>query len=55
MKKCDIMAALKSLRPRSAWDRGVLAYAMDILADLPDDLPDDRRELTKALLNGANN
>lgn len=55
MKKRELLDALKSWRPRSAWDRGVMAYALDLLANLPDDLPEDQQKLVRALLNGADN
>ena len=48
----DVVAALGSRRDRSAWDRGVTAYALDMLEELEDEelFP---RTVEKALLNGA--
>lgn len=45
-------------RNRSAWDRGVHAYAMELLDDMADnfrwaDVPDTVDELKRLLLNGA--
>lgn len=48
----DVVAALGSRRDRSAWDRGVTAYAIDMLEGLEVEelFP---RTVEKALLNGA--
>lgn len=54
MKKQDIINALESRKDRSAWAKGVTAYAIDLLTE------SELVELTggaedeKALLNGAN-
>lgn len=45
-------------RNRSAWDKGVHAYAMELLDDMADnfrwaDVPDTVDELKRLLLNGA--
>ena len=54
-KAADIIEARKG---RSAWDKGVNAYALDLLDNLaelaPDDLS-DRAIISAALLNGASN
>lgn len=51
MTKYEIINAIKATKNRSAWDRGVNAYALDLLADLADNSP-----ITKeTLLNGADN
>ena len=48
----DVVAALGSRRDRSAWDRGVTAYAIDMLEGLEVEelFP---RTVEKTLLNGA--
>lgn len=51
MTKYEIINAIKATKTRSAWDRGINAYALDLLADLADSSP-----ITKeTLLNGADN
>lgn len=51
MKKQEIINAIKAIKPRSAWDRAVNAYAVDLLNDL-----DEENPITKeTLLNGADN
>ena len=50
----NIRATITASRARSAWDKGVTLYALDLLdnvRDLPD--TDNRQEIRKALLNGA--
>lgn len=53
--------AINSLRPRSAWRKGVKAYALGFLDDLRefyaygDNAPETREALESMLLNGANN
>ena len=48
----DVVAALEARRDRSAWDRGVTRYALDMLEGLEVEelFP---RTVEKALLNGA--
>ena len=48
----DVVAALGSRRDRSAWDRGVTAYAIEMLEELEvDELA--ARTVERTLLNGA--
>lgn len=49
----DVVAALGARRDRSAWDRGVTAYAIDMLADLDGDAELTARTVERTLLNGA--
>lgn len=51
-----ITAAIKTRKTRSAWDKGVTLYALELLDNLRD-LPEaeTRKELETALLNGARN
>lgn len=47
----EISFAIQEIKPRSAWDRAVNAYALDLLDDLNKENP-----ITKeTLLNGADN
>lgn len=50
----DIRTAITTRRARSAWDKGVTLYALDLLDNIRD-LPeaDSRQDIQKALLNGA--
>ena len=50
MNKKAIMDALKTQKARSAWKRGVIAYAFDILDNM-----DDVEVTEKNLLGGADN
>ena len=49
-----IKNAIETRKTRSAWDKGVTLYALELLDNLRD-LPaaDNRQEIKKALLNGA--
>ena len=49
-----IKNAIATRRTRSAWDKGVNLYALELLDNIRD-LPatDNRQEIQKALLNGA--
>ena len=49
-----IKNAIESRKTRSAWDKGVNLYALELLDNVRD-LPaaDNRQEIQKALLNGA--
>ena len=48
-------------KARSAWDRGVIAYALDLLDNIEDEvkyknaMPSNKEELKKITLNGADN
>lgn len=51
MTKYEIINAIQATKTRSAWDRAVNAYAVDLLRDLNEENP-----ITKeTLLNGADN
>ena len=58
--KSELLAAVQGRKPaRSAWDRGVQAYAVELCENLvedsyvPDVLPDTWKEVRALLLNGA--
>lgn len=48
-----IRALIEEKRIRSAWDRAVKEYALELLEDVTDDDTANERMLKKALLNGA--
>lgn len=50
----EIIAAIEATNPRSAWDKGVKLYALEILEDLPYNVEYGSIESLKAdALNGA--
>ena len=49
----DVVAALGARRDRSAWDRGVTRYALDMLGELESEDELYPRTVEKVLLNGA--
>lgn len=56
----DIKKQLENQNARSAWGRGVLNYAIDLIGDAIENngakfRPSNRRELEATLLNGAEN
>ena len=61
MKVQNIINELNNKKFRSAWDKGVNEYALELCSDLEeslnynklDEVPTDRKELEKMLLNGA--
>lgn len=53
MKKSELVATIRNTTARAAWNKGVKAYALDLLADLPDEIPAYACQLSKLLLNGA--
>ena len=54
MKKNELLAAIESTKTRSAWERGVKEYAVELVENLDaDDIPECRRDLEKLLLSGA--
>lgn len=56
MKKTELLNAIENMKARSAWDRGVKAYALELVDGLEvEEIPDERRNLKKLLLNGAEN
>lgn len=62
MKTNQIIEILENKKYRSAWDKGVNVYALELVEELQEyidyqkiDLPTDTKELEKILLNGASN
>lgn len=55
MKKSEVVANIRNTAARSAWNKGVKAYALDLLADLPDEIPTNPREIKALMLNGTPN
>lgn len=55
MKKEDLIKAIDNTTVRSAWGRGVKAYAIDILADVDLENVCNKQMLSKVILNGADN
>ena len=56
MKELDrVRERIEARKERSAWGRGVQAYALDMIEIIADcnELPEDVRELKTAVLNGA--
>lgn len=56
--RSELISILSGLKLRSTWDRGVRAYALDLLEDVKDsdlEKATDREGLEKLLLNGARN
>lgn len=53
MKKSELVATIRNTTARAAWNKGVKAYALDLLADLPDEIPAAPRDIKALLLNGA--
>ena len=55
MKKTELLTVIKNMKARSAWDRGVKAYAFELVDGLEVEKIQDVKELKKILLNGAEN
>lgn len=54
MKKYEIMEQIESQKAKSAWGKGVLLYAYELVENLEDEtLPASKSELEAVLLNGA--
>ena len=54
MSKNELLKALQERTPRSAWNKGVNNYAIDLVDGLEIDvLPKDKKALETLLLNGA--
>ena len=53
MKAEIIRETIKKSNPRSAWNKGVKLYALDLLEDLDDIDTTSRATIDAALLNGA--
>ena len=51
----EIKNSLENKKFRSAWDKGVIGYALELLENLERKEYTNERELKQALLNGAKN
>ena len=55
INKQALTAAIAATPARSAWDKGVRAYALDLVNNLERDTYNDYKDVITALLNGADN
>lgn len=55
MKKIELLQRLESVKARSAWRKGVVNYAIDLLDGLDTDVEFEYRTVEEDLLNGASN
>lgn len=56
MKKQELYDAISNINNRSAWNKGVNEYALELVEGLEmEDIPADTKELKTLLLNGAEN
>lgn len=55
INKQALTAALSATPARSAWDKGVRTYALDLIDNLDRDTYTDYQDVIAALLNGATN
>nr|DAW29075.1 MAG TPA: hypothetical protein [Caudoviricetes sp.] len=55
INKQALTAAIAATPARSAWDKGVRAYALDLVDNLEHDTYSDYKDVIIALLNGADN
>ena len=54
MKKQELYDAISNINNRSAWNKGVNEYALELVEGLEmEDIPVDTKELKTLLLNGA--
>lgn len=54
MKKQELYDAISNIKNRSAWNKGVNEYALELVEGLElEDIPADTKELKTILLNGA--
>lgn len=54
MKKIDLLKRIEASKARSAWARGVRAYAEEIIAELEvEEMPESALQVKMLLLNGA--
>ena len=54
IKKEDLLAEIESRKPgRSKWDKAIHEDAIDLLTDMPDEMPSTSEQLHNLLLNGA--
>lgn len=51
----DLKKAISEKKCRSAWNRGVQVYALEMLENVPNSALSSRSALHRALLNGADN
>ena len=55
INKLALTAAISATLARSAWDKGVRAYALDLVNNLERDTYSDYNDVIATLLNGADN
>ena len=55
INKQALTAAIAATPARSAWDKGIRAYALDLVDNLERDTYRDYKDVIAALLNGADN
>lgn len=55
INKQALTAAIAAFPTCSAWDKGIRAYALDLVNNLERDTYSDYNDVITALLNGANN
>lgn len=55
INKQALFASISATPARSAWDKGVRAYALDLIDNLERDTYTDYKDIIAALLNGADN
>lgn len=55
INKQALTAAIAATPARSAWDKGIRAYALDLVGNLERDTYRDYKDVIAALLNGADN
>lgn len=55
INKQALTAAISATPARSAWDKGVCAYALELIDNLERNTYSDYKDVIAALLNGANN
>ena len=55
INKQALTAAIAAFPTRSAWDKGIRAYAIDLVNNLERDTYSDYKDVITALLNGADN
>ena len=54
MRKNELLEAINKIKARSAWNKGVKIYAYELVEALEvEDIPQDKTELKRLLLNGA--
>ena len=53
MTKNELLKRIENSKARSAWARGVRAYALELLEDKEGEIPENAHDLRSFLLNGA--